>query len=388
MTPIKSKDIVILSNIEWDFQWQRHQIFATAFKKTYRKVVFVESQAKRNPEIKDIPRIIERAVRFFTKRGLKVNSQGSDQASENLTVISPLLLPSTFKLFRFINRRAFIPQLARTIQKQITGSPIVINYTPSQTSIDLIKALDPQTTVYDCVENFPDYPGVPNDTLEIEQTIIKEADLVITDSKFLFDKANKIRNDVIRILPGVDYLHFKQADTGELKNPPQRLCYFGGVHERRIDLQLLKELSASPSFTIDIVGPVKSKIPSFPANVIFHGAVPYEQLPQVIKNCDCFILPYKLSEFTKGIIPAKLFECFATGKPIIATPLPSFLEFNELISLLKSSHEWIKTLETMQHFENEHKYLKRKALAQENSWEARFQEFQTTLTKRAMNGGD
>jgi glycosyltransferase involved in cell wall biosynthesis len=242
--------------------------------------------------------------------------------------------------------------------------------------------------VYDCVENFPDFPGVAKDTAEIESAIIDEADLVVTDSIFLFEKAKKIRDDVIRILPGVDYAHFERADTGKLKNPPRRLCYFGGVHERRIDLKLLEELASSQKFTIEIVGPVKSKIPPFPENVIFHGAVPYQRLPQTIKHCDCFILPYRLSEFTKGILPAKLFECFASGKPIIATPLPSFYEFSELIFLAESSDEWIKTLSSMFTLESEQKYLERKALARKNSWESRFEEFSNALAQRSRTSED
>jgi glycosyltransferase involved in cell wall biosynthesis len=387
MRAIDRKDVVILSNIEWDFQWQRHQIFTTFFCDSPRKVVFIESQAKRNPDFKDIPRILKRLLRFIIKRGLKEHPRKSDRASENLIVISPLLLPSTLKVFRTINRKVFIPQLVRTIHKQIAGDPMVINYTPIQTSIDLIKSIKPLLAVYDCVENFPDYPGVPKDTAEIERTIIKEADLVVTDSIFLFEKAQKIRNDVIRILPGVDYLHFQQADTGELKNPPRRLCYFGGVHERRIDLHLIEKLADSQKFTIEMIGPVKSKIPPFPSNVIFHGAVPYEQLPGVIKDCDCFILPYILSEFTKGILPAKLFECFASGKPIIATPLPSFREFNDLIYLGDSGENWIKTLETLENLESEHKYRRRKALAQDNSWESRFREFRAEIEKKVQNSG-
>lgn len=384
---IKNKDIVILSNIEWDFQWQRHQIFATFFCASSRKVIFVESQAKRNPEFKDIPRILERLLRFITKRGQKNSSQKRDGTRENLTVISPMVLPSTYKVFRQINRKIFIPWLVRSIQREIITAPIVINYSPTQTSIDVIKSLTPQVVVYDCVENFPEYPGVSKDTTEIENRIFRDADLIITDSKFLFEKAQKNRPDAMRILPGVDYRHFNQADTGILKSPPQTLCYFGGIHERRINFELLKQI-VSQGFRVEIFGPVKSKIPPHLENVVFHGAVPYDRLPALIRDFDCFILPYTLSEFTKGIIPAKLFECFATGKPIIATPLPSFYEYKDLIYLKESGDECVKTLERMVSLEDEHKYNKRKALAKENSWDSRFLEFRTAIENKLKASAD
>jgi glycosyltransferase involved in cell wall biosynthesis len=378
---ITNKDIVILSNIEWDFQWQRHQIFATFFCASSRKVIFVESQAKRNPELKDIPRILERFLRFITKSGQKDPSRKRETTRENLTVISPMVLPSTFKIFRQINRKTFIPWLVRSIQREIHDAPIVINYSPTQTSIDIIKSLKPQVVVYDCVENFPEYPGVAKDTAAIENQIYRDADLITTDSKFLFAKARKIRPEAMRILPGVDYRHFNQADAGRLESPPKTLCYFGGIHERRIDFQLLQQI-ASHGFRVEIFGPVKSKLPPQTENMIFHGAIPYEQRPAHIRDFDCFILPYKISEFTKGIIPAKLFECFATGKPILATPLPSFREYEDLIYLVDSGDECIKTLERMKSLENEHKYNKRKTLAEKNSWESRFIEFRDAIENK------
>ncbi len=382
MTKIKNKDIVILSNIEWDFQWQRHQIFASFFSQISRKVVFIESQAKRNPNIKDIPRIIERFLRFLKSRGQKTPRKKADKHGNNLIVFSPLVLPSTFKVFRAFNRKIFIPWLVKSIQKQGITDPIIMNYSPTQTSIDIIKTIKPRFVIYDCVENFPEYPGVPKDTAEIENIIFEEADMVITDSKFLYEKAKNIRTDVIRILPGVDYRHFSQADTGQLSDPPKTLCYFGGIHERRIDFALLQELASSRELTIKIFGPVKSKMPSFPKNVIFHGAIPYKKLPEHLKKCDCFILPYKISEFTKGIIPAKIFECFATGKPIIVTPLPSFQEFKDLIYFGNTGSQWLKELQEMEHLENEQKYERRKMLAKENSWENRFQKLLTNLENK------
>jgi glycosyltransferase involved in cell wall biosynthesis len=382
MATIKNKDVVFLSNIEWDFQWQRHQIFASFFSQISRKVVFIESPAKRNPRIKDIPRIIERFLRFLKSRGQKVSLRKEDKHGKNLIVFSPLVLPSTFKVFRAINRKIFIPWLVESIKKQGITNPIVINYSPTQTSIDIINAIKSRFVIYDCVENFPEFPGVPKDAAEIENIIFKEADLVITDSKFLYEKAKNIRSDAIRILPGVDYRHFNQADTGLLSGAPKTLCYFGGVNERHINLVLLKELASYREFTIKIIGPIRSRIPNFPDNVIFYGALPYEKLPEHLKKCDCFILPYQISEFTKGVIPAKTFECFATGKPILGTPLPSFQEFEGLIYLGKTGPEWLKELQEMEHLENQRKYETRKTLAKENSWESRFEKLLINLENR------
>jgi glycosyltransferase involved in cell wall biosynthesis len=372
METLKNRDMVIISNIEWSLQWQRHQIFSTFFAKICRKVIFVESHGKRNPTIKDLPRIFDRAFRFIKNKGQKKQKTEGKAPPENLIVVAPFVLPSTWRIFRRINKRIFIPILVRSIKNQGIMSPMIMNYLPTQTSIDLIEQLEPFLVVYDCVENFPKFPGVPKDTADIEKRIFESADLVITDSTFLFAKASQYREDAKRVLPGVDYDHFAKADTGVYRIPFKSICFFGGINDRRIDFDLLSGIAKLGGFTIDMIGPVDSKIPTFPSNVVFHGPVDYSELPEHLKSCDCFLFPYIISDFTKGIIPAKLFECFATGKPVITTPLPTFFDYEELMYICKSSDEVIETIQNLENLETAQKYEGRKELAKQSSWESRF----------------
>ncbi len=379
---LQDKEVIILSSIEWKFQWQRHHIFATLFSKICKRVIFIESQAKRNPEIKDIPRIIERVIRFALKRSQRLAPRKGSKLPKNLNIISPLVLPSTFKIYRKINKKIFIPLLAKKILSHGIKKPLVLNYLPTQTSLDLIKKLSPSLLIYDCVSNFPQFPGVPKDTETIEKKLIKIADLVFTDSKFLYEKIKKIRNEVKRILPGVDFNHFHDADKGKVKQKIETLCFFGGIHERRIDFELLKDIASKSKLEIQMIGPVRSNIPPLPKNVIFKGEVSYHELPKYLKHSDCFILPYKVNEYTLGIIPAKLFECFATGKPVIATPLPSFYEFIDFIYIARSADEFLKIIKNLLNLENQDKYEKRKELARNNSWEKRFEEMIEAIQKK------
>ena len=380
MKSLKEKNIIIISSIEWNYLWQRHQIFATYFSKFFKKIIFIESSAKRNPKISDIPRIIGRFFKLLKGRGKR--KQSSRGLPKNLVIISPFVLPSTFKIFRKINKKIFIPMLKKTIDSENIKSPVVINYLPTSTSLELIKILKPELLIYDCVENFPVFPGVPKDTEKIEKEIINISDLVFTDSDFLFRKIKTFRTDVIKILPGVDFEQFQLADKGPLKRNPEILCFFGGINERRIDFKLIGKIAEARNFKIIMIGPIESKIPSFPSNVIFKGKINYKELPNYIKDCDCFIFPYKINEFTKGIIPAKLFECFATGKPIVTTALPSFNEYKDLIYIANNHEEFLEILKNIQKLENENKYWKRKELSRQNSWESRCEEVLNIISSR------
>jgi glycosyltransferase involved in cell wall biosynthesis len=65
--------------------------------------------------------------------------------------------------------------------------------------------------------------------------------------------------------------------------------------------------------------------------VVFHDRARYEELPSVLRPFDAFLLPYAINDYTKDIRPAKLYECFASGKPVFATPIASLYRYDGLI---------------------------------------------------------
>ena len=60
--------------------------------------------------------------------------------------------------------------------------------------------------------------------------------------------------------------------------------------------------------------------------VILTGWQPYRLLPDFINLADVCINLFKLNNITRDIIPTKLFQYLACGKPVIAFPLPGTVE--------------------------------------------------------------
>jgi glycosyltransferase involved in cell wall biosynthesis len=61
--------------------------------------------------------------------------------------------------------------------------------------------------------------------------------------------------------------------------------------------------------------------------VIFTGMQPYESLPEFIRSADVCINPFELNGITKDILPTKLFQYMACGKPVMATRLPGTMPY-------------------------------------------------------------
>jgi len=72
--------------------------------------------------------------------------------------------------------------------------------------------------------------------------------------------------------------------------------------------------------------------------------VPYPQVAENLKDVDVLLLPYRVSELTEGLFPAKLFECLATGRPIVSTYLPSLLPYERLVYISRTHEEFVENV--------------------------------------------
>src|SRR5215831_3960199 len=63
------------------------------------------------------------------------------------------------------------------------------------------------------------------------------------------------------------------------------------------------------------------------SNVVFTGMQPYSALPDFIRSSDVCINPFALNSITEKILPTKLFQYLACGKPVVATRLPGTIPF-------------------------------------------------------------
>jgi len=387
---LKNKVIICISPIDWDFLRQRHQIIMQFFAQNGNRVFYIENiNPALNLNFSFIPKILKRIRKIL----FGANSRKTKQIP-NLTVITPFVLPFRNKLAEFINKKIFIRLLYLLLKIHGIKKPIVWTYLATPAAIELISGITPQFLVYDCVFDIAAHRDYPKDTVNYEKRLIKSADLVFTDNSFLFKRCRQINPQTYLVQPGVDFELF--SNPKEIPGPEvfqninkPRICFFGGIDAIRIDLTLIKYIAEKrPDWNIVLFGPViKTDVSSLKLNnIFFMGTLEHEELPSYLKEIDVLILPYKIIPFSESIFPAKIFECLATGKQIVSTPLRQLNSFpQDVIKIASGNEDFMLAIEKYLNTPEPDEVDRRLSLARENSWTKRLTLIQSIMDEALNN---
>lgn len=378
---LKNKDIVCISPIDWDFLYQRHQILMEFLAKDKNRVFYIEN-------INPSPRIDLSLFSKAAKRVPRIFSPRPAPQDPAIRVITPLVLPFKNKISGRINRDLMLGRLLRSLKKQGVKNPIVWTYLATSLAGSLIKKLDPSLLVYDCVFDAELHPCSPKDIRSSEDEIIRSSDIIFTDNHYLLEKCLKLNPRTFFLPPGVDAGFFDEPGPQDPKNqlpPGPRLCFFGGIDGFRLDLELIRAIALHrPDWSIILIGPViKTDISTLKLkNVFFEPAVKHDQLASRLSVMDALILPYKIIPFSNSIFPAKIFECLATGKPVISTPLPQLQALgHRWIKIAKDKQEFISAIERSLADDTLDDKKARLLAASDNTWQKRYDEINRILTQ-------
>jgi glycosyltransferase involved in cell wall biosynthesis len=365
---VRKPPVVILSSIRWDFLWQRHQTLATHFAGTGYPTVFVETTGLANP----------RLTRNTLRRVLRSGGTGEmPQAEKNLIVYAPLTAPPTYRAFRWSNAKLLVPRVLSDLAKISGPHPVVVAYPPTRTTLALISGLDPKLVLYDCSDDYEHFPGTPKDIGETERELLLRADLVSCTSAHLLEKARRVRPDAFSSGPAVDYERFASLHGPRPDGEIHTVCFFGHVTRERIDFDALRAIVGA-GFELRIVGSVEKDLFRIPG-IDHRGEISHAGLPAALAGVDAFVLPYKVNDLTRGISPAKTYECLAMGKPVVAAHLPAMRDLRGYVYLAQGPEDYVEALRNIEGLETEEKRRARIELARKNSWDVRFSELEETL---------
>jgi glycosyltransferase involved in cell wall biosynthesis len=203
----------------------------------------------------------------------------------------------------------------------------------------------------------------------VEQKNFKTADAVLAINEKLREYtlemgAPREKTSVIRA--GVDHELFKPEYRGPMRkelgfaDEDIVLFFMGWLYDFTGLKEVAGELVRSPvkNIKLFILGKgdlcttlqeIQSKQP-YDGQITLKGWVPYQDVPKFIMACDVCILPAYKNDIMMNIVPIKLYEYMAAGKPVIATNLKGLKkEFGENngIIYIENPNETIDTVTSL-----------------------------------------
>jgi glycosyltransferase involved in cell wall biosynthesis len=187
---------------------------------------------------------------------------------------------------------------------------------------------------------------------KIESSNMKQADLVLSINEGLRDYtiqmgAKREKTEVIRA--GIDFERFNSDLDGSavreklgIREDDIVLFFMGWLYDfsglKEVALELAKDPEKYKNIKLMVLGKgdlwdtlqeIRSKH-KMEDRIIMLDWQPYEEVPKYIAAADICILPAYKNEIMQNIVPIKMYEYMAMGKPVIATRLSGLVkEFGE-----------------------------------------------------------
>jgi glycosyltransferase involved in cell wall biosynthesis len=381
---LQGRDIVCVGFADWDTELWTNQHHLMSRLARDNRVLFVESLGLRRPQLarRDLKRIGKRLW-----GGLR-----GPRAVDGLHILSPLVIP--FHASRQARRfnRWLLPTLVRRATRRLgLQRPILWAYVPQAEM--LLDALKPELVIYHCVDDIAAQSGIDADGFRAAETrFVKRADLVLASAPALAERLGEIARRVLYAPNVADVDLFATALEPGALDPALAdllhplIVFTGAVVATKLDMGLLVALArARPNWSFALVGPIGAGDPSTDVstlaaepNLHLLGKRSYAQLPAVLRAADAGLIPYAINELTNSIFPMKVYEYLAAGLPVVATPLPSLVEVEELTTAADAAGI-ARLLDEALEQDSRQRRLERSRGAAAHSWDARLQEIAAAI---------
>ena len=247
------------------------------------------------------------------------------------------------RLLRFLRDRRLTRYILRLMDLHRFREPLLWCTCPEQ--IHLLDAIPHRGLVYDCAQDWLDMPP------EWESELALAADVIFAASEGLVDHLSPCSDNIALVPNGVSYPMFSRP-AGEcppllegLRGPV--LGFVGTLWE---DLDLAPAIQAAramPQCTFVFVGRVLGS-PQLPAlkalpNVLLAGSQLAVDIPDYLARFDVCLHLQRRSDYGSDIVPCRIYEYLASGKPIVAMVYPDHVEhFPDVIYAAHTPGEFVR----------------------------------------------
>ena len=215
--------------------------------------------------------------------------------------------------------------------------------------------------------------------LQRQKEVIRNSDTVLAVSNPLVSSVRELGYPATLFLPGVELPEggFPSPPPESFKGMrPIKVCFMGYINSR-LDIDWLATLAKQQDVQVDLIGPIERD-----AAELLKQAERINILPPVegielfskLASYHSFMIPYKTDNDAIKAITAsnKFFQYLATGRPVVISDMPHFIETpDRFVYRASSAAEFVEKIYQTTREDTKDLHQARMAFAKENSWDYR-----------------
>jgi teichuronic acid biosynthesis glycosyltransferase TuaH len=284
-----------------------------------------------------------------------------------------------FDAINKINNKKLAKVLKRAIKLVGFEDYILINDNDIYNGLHLKKYLNPSLYVYYLRDRLPAMIYWKKHSTRLEPLLIKEVDLVLTNSEYFSNYASVYNTNSFNIGQGCDIEHFssrpEQSEINSIRDTINNpiIGYIGALNSERLDIKLLIELAKRlPDYYFIFVGWedevfANSNLHKM-KNVRFTGKKDFSELPKYLYSFNVAINPQLLNEITIGNYPRKIDEYLASGIPVVATNTLLMQPFADHVYLADTTDDYVRLIKKALAEDSLEKQRARREFANSHNW--------------------
>ena len=331
-------------------------------------------QARPNRTQQLMARLTDASILYFeppAPRGTPKPVQGRSIRSHITTYTLPAEFP-TGAVRTFAQRRALKQNIAfirSVMERHRFRTPVL--WCTSPVHCNAVGKFPCHGVVYDCHCEWND------EFLDQESELTNRADVVFAVSSGLVDRLSPCSDNIALLPNGVSPTMFDRDDF----SPPRHLAHLktktvlGRVGDltSQTDLSpIFSAASAQPEWTFLLIGrftpQVSAQVQAYP-NILLTGPVNVVEIPDYLSLCSILFDLTNNTMRGSDILPIRIYEYLATGKPIVMMAHPDYIEpYPDVIYTAYDSTGFLRRcLKAIEEQSDELPRL-RKAYAAQSSW--------------------
>jgi len=379
---------------DWGLYKRRHEAFARelAERDCVQSVLHIEYVSLRGllslmlKWVKEKDRSLRRIYATHIKKGFSLRPVAADN-SNKLFIYSAVFFyagkNAPLKKISDIAKRMQYGMLNRFFNDTEIRKVLLV-YPPSKYFPEAIKSIKHDVLIADLVDDDISRAVEPTKKMQLIENyknILPDCRWIFSTSPLFKETYKEYAKQPIDYLPnGVDIKRYleRPQENNHQRNEKKTIGYVG-IMNKEVNMELLEYIiSRNKNIDFVLVGQATDErlkdikgLTSVHKNLFYLGPKSHDEVLDFMEKCDVLINIKNNDHTTSGADAIKIYEYLATGKPIVASPMPPADRFAELMYVTADKIQYSEFIKAALAENDSELRRKRMKVAGDNTWDKR-----------------